>query len=43
MDFNEHSNKQFKPNPWMKLSIYMGAFISHFTAGIVNVALPGLA
>ena len=43
MGLNEHSNGHSKSNRWMKLSIYMGAFISHFTAGIVNVALPGLS
>ncbi|GIP32133.1 MFS transporter [Paenibacillus sp. J2TS4] len=33
-----------KPNPtFMLAAICMGAFVSHFTAGVVNVSLPHLA
>lgn len=28
---------------WMMASIGVGAFLSHFTAGVINISLPGLA
>jgi EmrB/QacA subfamily drug resistance transporter len=40
---NKIKNGFTSQHSWLLLSICIGGFISHFTAGVVNVALPGLS